>query len=189
MITKPADAPTLSRPFVVTDLGDAPKRIKIEASEAERAALAAENGLPAIASLVASFTLTHQGQTRVRVEGRVKAHLTQTCVVSLEPFDTDVEDTLEVLFAPENEVREAEEELKQYDEEIDEEDRPEPPDPIVNNRIDLGRLAAEFFVLALDPYPRKPGVAFEAPQVASDIEESPFAKLARLKQEKESGPK
>jgi uncharacterized metal-binding protein YceD (DUF177 family) len=189
MITRSTQAPTLSRPFVVSDLGDAPKRVKFEASEAERAALAAENDLPGIASLTASFTLTHQGQTRLRVEGRVKARVTQTCVVSLEPFEADVEDTISVLFAPEDEVREAEEELKQYDEEIDEEDRPEPPDAIVNNRIDLGRLAAEFFVLALDPYPRKPGVAFEAPQIASDVEESPFAKLARLKQEKESGPK
>ena len=32
------------------------------------------------------------------------------------------------------------------------------PDPIVDGKIDLGALAAEFMILGLDPYPRKPGV-------------------------------
>jgi hypothetical protein len=41
--------------------------------------------------------------------------------------------------------------------------------------------------LSLDPYPKKPGVAFEAPEEpAADPEESPFALLARLK--KNGGP-
>ncbi len=39
-------------------------------------------------------------------------------------------------------------------------EQPDPPDPIVNGRIDLGQLAAEFLALGLDPYPRKPGVEF-----------------------------
>ena len=38
---------------------------------------------------------------------------------------------------------------------IDDEDE---PDPIIDGKIDLGALAAEFFALGLDPYPRKPGV-------------------------------
>ena len=38
------------------------------------------------------------------------------------------------------------------------------------------RLAAEFFALGLDPYPRKPGVAFEAPQDREDAA-SPFSAL------------
>ena len=38
------------------------------------------------------------------------------------------------------------------------------PDPIVDGKIDLGALAAEFLALGLDPYPRKPGVAFAPPR-------------------------
>ena len=45
--------------------------------------------------------------------------------------------------------------------------------------IDLGSLAAEFLALGLDPSPRKPGVAFEAPADAG--EETPFAALQTLK--------
>ena len=37
----------------------------------------------------------------------------------------------------------------------------DPPEPIVNGAIDLGALAAEFLMLGLDPYPRKPGAVFE----------------------------
>ena len=54
----------------------------------------------------------------------------------------------------------------------------EPPDPIIEGRIDLGALAAEFLALGLDPYPRKPGVDFAAPADAS-APASPFAVLGR----------
>ena len=36
------------------------------------------------------------------------------------------------------------------------------PDPIIDGKIDLGALTAEFFALGLDPYPRKPGAVLDA---------------------------
>ena len=51
------------------------------------------------------------------------------------------------------------------------------PDPIVDGQIDLGALAAEFMLLGLDPYPRKPGVEF-APPSEQDAQDTPFARLA-----------
>jgi hypothetical protein len=38
----------------------------------------------------------------------------------------------------------------------------DPPEPIVDGIIDLGAVTLEFLALALDPYPRKPGVSFDA---------------------------
>ncbi|HEY1452267.1 MAG TPA: DUF177 domain-containing protein, partial [Roseiarcus sp.] len=51
-------------------------------------------------------------------------------------------------------------------------------DPVIDGKIDLGALTAEHFALGLDPYPRKPGAEFVAPdeQAAPD---SPFAALAK----------
>jgi hypothetical protein len=46
--------------------------------------------------------------------------------------------------------------------------------------VDLGAVATEFLVLGIDPYPRKPGAAFELPE-GPHREESPFAPLARWK--------
>ena len=51
------------------------------------------------------------------------------------------------------------------------------PDPVIDGRIELGALTAEFFALGLDPYPRKPGVEFVAP-AESARSDSPFAALA-----------
>jgi len=58
----------------------------------------------------------------------------------------------------------------------------DPPDEIVNGRIDLGALTAEFLALGLDPYPRKPGVSFDE-TAASDRSDSPFAGLERLRRD------
>ena len=52
------------------------------------------------------------------------------------------------------------------------------PDPLIGGVVDLGALAGEFLTLALDPYPRKPGAAFEEPAPAVP-EESPFSALSK----------
>ena len=46
--------------------------------------------------------------------------------------------------------------------------------------IDLGAIATEFLILAIDPYPRKPGAVFQSPS-AGEPAAHPFAALAALK--------
>ncbi len=47
--------------------------------------------------------------------------------------------------------------------------------------IDIGELVAQHLGTALDPYPRKPGIAFvEAEYGGKDPAPNPFANLARL---------
>ncbi len=58
---------------------------------------------------------------------------------------------------------------------------PDPPEPIVNGVIDLGRLATDALLLGVDPYPRKPGAEFEPQVAAVDPEDHPFAALKALK--------
>jgi hypothetical protein len=55
------------------------------------------------------------------------------------------------------------------------------PEEIARSRYDLAGPLLEEFVLAIDPYPRAPGVAFEGPAAESDKPESPFAVLKQLK--------
>ncbi|BAQ45118.1 MULTISPECIES: YceD family protein [Methylobacterium] len=155
-----------SRPILVERTLRTGQPVTVEAGEEERAALARDFGLPGIARLVATFRLSGSLH-RLQVTGTVESALTQTCVVTLEPFDTTVSEEVDVDFADQDAFAGTAAE----DAEI--------PDPIVNGRIDLGSLAAEFLALGLDPYPRKPGVAFEAPADAG--EETPFAALQTLK--------
>jgi hypothetical protein len=57
---------------------------------------------------------------------------------------------------------------------------PDPPEPIENGFIDLGRLATDALFLGIDPYPRRPDAVFEPPVVAADPQDHPFAALKAL---------
>ena len=109
----------------------------------------------------------------------MRATAGQTCVVTLEPIESEIDETFDVLFVPEGEVPP----LPKDDSEGDETDAPE---AIVNGVIDVGGLAADYLFLGVDPYPRKPGAVF-APVIATpDPEDHPFAALKALQQP--SGP-
>jgi hypothetical protein len=174
------DAPPFSRQIRVDTLPADGLSQTIEASPDERAALAALNHLPTVASLTATFTARRSGRGGVRVTGEVHAEVTQVCIVSLEPFAATVDEPVDVRFSP-AETAETARRKREDDAELVEVGGEDPPDPIVDGKIDLGALAAEFFALGLDPYPRKPGVAFDRPEDAQGGEESPFAGLAEPK--------
>ena len=58
----------------------------------------------------------------------------------------------------------------------------DPPDPLTGDNVDLGAVVAEFFALALDPYPRKPGAAFaDAAEPQENAPVSAFAALGALR--------
>ena len=109
------------------------------------------------------------GGQRQRVAGQVSARLGQTCVVTLEPIETDFTESIDLVFAPAAQV-------KAKDFKSDE----EPPEMLIDGKIDLGAIATEFLLLGIDPYPRKAGAEF-APVKADDGSARPFAALEALK--------
>jgi uncharacterized metal-binding protein YceD (DUF177 family) len=172
--TRDALTPTavgpLSRPFDVSNVPPHGTLARVEATEEECAALAKDFKLPAIRSLKGEYRITASAKG-VHVAGTVRAAITQTCVVTLDPFDSEVEEHVEVDFAePQGMPAEPPTEMHEY----------EPPDEIVNGHIDLGALTAEFLALGLDPYPRKPGVDFSY-EDKNATKDSPFAALGKLK--------
>lgn len=148
--------------------------VTIEASASEREAVAAALKLPSIERLAATLTVKKAARGGARVIGAVHGELTQTCVVTLEPFPAAIDEEIDVRFAPSDErwPRRAVEEPETVVSMTDADE----PDPIVDGKIDLGALAVEFFALGLDPYPRKPGAAF-TPPAAPEAEVTPFAVL------------
>ena len=93
--------------------------------------------------------------------GRVRATVRQTCVVTLEPVVNEIDEAVDVDFVP---PRAAAAKADAADEIDLEASGPDEPEPLTGNAVDLGLLATEFLLLGVDPYPRKPGVAFEAPK-------------------------
>jgi Large ribosomal RNA subunit accumulation protein YceD len=151
-----------SRVVRVAGLPKEGQTLTIEASPAERDALAALYELPAIERLSATLSLRRSGRGGVRIKGAVHGELTQVCVVSLEPFLAILDEEIDVRFAPrsgDEAGRRPSRDLETFSM-ADQDD----PDPIIDGKIDLGALAAEFFALGLDPYPRKPGASFQSPE-------------------------
>ena len=179
------------RPFDVGSLKGEARRVDLTASPEECASIAEAISIPGVTSLEASFRLTPRAGGRVELDGRVKAKVTQTCVVSLEPFDSAVDQPVELSFAPaadpipEPRGRGSRGEVKPILSTPvgGNDDQEDPPDPIFDDTIDLGAIAVEFMVLGFDPYPRKPGVHFVDTVVGEKDAPAPsaFAVLARLK--------
>lgn len=147
------------------------------APERVLAPLAAAIGVERVLSCRATFHLDPEGEA-VHVRGEVRAVVVQTCVVSLDSFESEIVEPIDVRFAPEGAVGAAP--PPATDEEEGTPGMADLPEPIVGGAIDLGALAQEFLALGVDPYPRKPGVAFD-PTSAGDRPASPFAALARLR--------
>jgi uncharacterized metal-binding protein YceD (DUF177 family) len=161
----------------VQNLPDEGLESVVEATPEERAALARDFKLPAIHALEGRFTLTG-GPESVHVSGKVTARVEQVCVVTLEPFESAIEEEVDLDFASGDHLTPPEH-LPSASGHEGEHDF-DPPDEIVGGAIDLGAITAEFLALGLDPYPRKPGVAFE-PAPESAAADSPFAALSRLR--------
>lgn len=180
-----AESFPLQRVFNVVDLKPEGVDVTVETTPEERAELAIFLDLPAIHRLQASFRLTGN-EHRVTVRGEVHAAIVQVCTVSLEPFDTTVHEEVEVVFddsavtPPDIRAKPPSARNAPGVEGFDLESELDAPDELIDGRIDLGALAAEFLALGLDPYPRKPGVEFSYEDGAA-ASESPFAALSSLK--------
>lgn len=174
----------LSHPLRVETITLRPVPVEIVADTAALPTIARHLGVASVERLVASYSLSRNGE-RVKLTGRIEADLHQVCVVTLDSFPVRIKAPVELDFQPMAEVEERARPGRDDEEEIDLEillNEDDPPEAIIDGKIDLGAVTLEFLSLALDPYPRKPGVAFS--DVAPEPEtESPFAALARLKRE------
>ena len=176
-----------SVPVTVAQIPDAGLHRDIEASPAARAAMAEVAGLREILIARASLDVTPKGGGRFHVAGHVRARIGQTCVVTLDLIENDIDEAIDLIFAPPEQIPELADlvdEAAESDVEI-----PDPPEPIENGVIDLGRVATDALFLGINPYPRKPDAVFEPPVVAADPEDHPFAALKALQLEaKPPGP-
>lgn len=171
-------------PVTVAHIPDTGLHREFEASAAERQAMADLAGIRDILSAQASFDVVPKSGGRVQVTGHVRARVGQTCVVTLDPMESEIDEEVDLIFAPEAEVRRLADLIEEGQDDEEPPEVADPPEAIVNGIIDLGRIATDALFLAIDPYPRKPGVVFEAEVAALDPEDHPFAALKALQDNK-----
>ncbi len=144
------------------------------ADEHVRAGLAALAGVADMPRLEAAIDVARYGNG-LRATGRVSATVRQTCVVTLELMENQVDELIDVIFAPSSTGDFADQNAAF--------DADESPEVLSDGTADLGAIAAEFLLLGIDPYPRKAGAEF-APPAKEGAATTPFAALAKLKDAK-----
>jgi uncharacterized metal-binding protein YceD (DUF177 family) len=177
-----------SVPVTVVQIPDTGLHRDIEADQAAREAMAEVAGLREILSARASLDVTPERGGRVHVTGHVRARIGQTCVVTLDPIENEIDEPIDLIFAPPEQIPDLSDLVDEAAE--SETEIPDPPEPIINGVIDLGRLATDALFLAVDPYPRRPDAVFDPPVETADPMDHPFAALKALRLDvKPSGSK
>lgn len=176
MNTRAEHETVFSRPIEVEKIPATGSHEKITADRGECARLAELLSLEAIEDLTAELTITPWRKQGFKIAGTFRANVRQICVVTLEPFNSVVEDSLERYYFRGNMPGPGGHVLTI--DPLDDEDI----EPFEGNTIDAGDLIREALTLSLDPYPRKPGARFigMATDDSQDAKDNPFAALKNV---------
>ena len=174
-----------SYPVKVGHISANPVRIVLEANAEELKALAKFWNVVSVDYLKAELQVTRWKKDGVKIKGEVHAAVTQSCVVTLEPVTSKIDEPVEHIFVPEG-SKLARMVTNEEGEIVLDPDGPDIPDQFTGDSIDVGAAVAEFAALAIDPYPRKPDAEFpEAADKEPEEEKrpSPFAALKDWKKD------
>ena len=109
-------------------------------------------GLRGLPRLEAVSTLTPPGAMRLRVHGTSRATVGQTCVVTLEPIENEINEPIDAVIPPAGAAGDPRAHVRSSGPKST---TPE-PEPLSVGAIDLGAIATEFLILASIPIPASP---------------------------------
>lgn len=155
------------------------------ATAAEREALRDAYGILDVGALTIALEFRPWRKTGYRVTGTLDARTTQSCVVTLEPVEQVIHEDIDMTYLPQADAERLARRTEEEGEIVVDVESRDPPEGFSGPELDIGALAAEVLALAIDDYPRKPGVTFEGGDGAApdedageDEKRSPFAALA-----------
>lgn len=183
MKDRAADEHFLNFDVVVSRLPKTGLELTYEASDDERRGLAAFLGILSLDSLSAQLTVAPWRRDGVSVRGTLDAVLRQASVVTLEPVEETIAQTLDLVFLPEGSRLHRPRSTDDGEIHLDP-DGDDIPETYCGDRIDLGAMLEEQLALAMEPYPREDGAAFEAFDTDPEPDAkapSPFAGLGTLR--------
>src|SRR3974390_1975588 len=87
-----------SVPIAVQDVPETGLVLALAADERTRASMAKLADLRALPRLEATFEIARHGRDGLHVTGRLSATVGQTCVVTLDPIENDIEESIDLMF-------------------------------------------------------------------------------------------
>jgi uncharacterized metal-binding protein YceD (DUF177 family) len=172
-----SESPPFSHPCNLNRLGQSGDEVAFSAPDQDRAALARFADLLRVDAFAGHVELTRLSPDRFRLSFVLEADIVQACVVTLAEVPAHIARRFirELHFSPP--LRRPSGPAPAVEVPL-EEDAAEEIDSL---HYDLAAPLIEEFVLAIDPYPRAPGVEFRTPGGAEPAPENPFAVLKGLK--------
>lgn len=177
--------PAFSYPLKVSQISASTTALKLSANDRERERLAKLWDVSQVLHLSADLQIARWKKDGLRLKGAVTARIVQACVVTLEPVESGISETIDMTFVPEG-SRLAKALQKESETAVIDPEGPDLPDLFVGDTVDVGAAVAEQAALAIDPYPRKPGVSFGDRIESSgddDKRPNPFAVLEGWKKD------
>jgi hypothetical protein len=171
--------PDFSRIVMIDDIGPTELILDLRAGQAALEGVASRLGLERLEVLSSRITVRRRGRDGARVSVDFSANLVQCCVLSLEEVPSVVSESFSVLFGGED--GEADDRDIVIDPLAD-----DPPEALLDRRIDVGELVVQHLSLMIDPYPRAQGAVISKEghrdgmpggEADDTAEENPFAVL------------
>ena len=170
----------LSVPVEISAIGAAKLTKQIDATEQERAALAASLGLIDILALTAKIVLYRDSGGIIHLKGRLDADIVQRCVISLDPVRQTIAEPIRLRLATAQDSPKASKPAATVAALDIDPVADDPPEIVTGATIDIGAIVVEHLILAIDPYPRAPDAVLpdNPARHIPDSRDSPFAALA-----------
>lgn len=156
-----------------------PLNVSLRPDDEARASIAGYLDIRGVSKLRFTADFERQMDGSIAMTGTLGATVTQTCVVTLGPVRTRIDEPVERLFVRAVPDTDEEHQMAEDEDEIE----------ILRPTIDVGAIMVEELALALPPFPRASDAkldqsAFAEPGVKplSDDDVKPFAALAELRQ-------
>jgi uncharacterized metal-binding protein YceD (DUF177 family) len=167
-------SPPIERPYNLARLASAGDEVTLTATPDELRRVAEWAEVRSLETLSARIALKKLSANSFRYDAELRAELTQDCVVTLEPVHSTIERRIfrELHYG---------ESTPLHSDVVVDADADEVREEISDLRYDLAAPLLEELALAIDPYPRAPGVTFSPPSDKGGQPDSPFAVLRKLK--------
>lgn len=153
--------------------------------------LAAEHDLLAVNDFAFHYQILRWKVSGVRLKAKLQASIIQECVLSLAPVPYQIDEDIELFFVVDGDniyKPFIQDETKEIFLDISSDDIPEIYD---GHNLEIGKIAEEFFELAIPIYPKAEGAelaggSWQTPKSGKVVADSnviphPFAGLAKLK--------
>ena len=144
--------------FVIDDLPKTGFELKLKATGDELKLLAEQMNVEHVASFTAELLIKQWRRGGAHIEGKYSTTLTQQCVISLDSFVTSVEKEIDQKFFSTTKIPDLgdKKEIEMLDNDMD------PPEALVDGKLDILDYLVEVILLELDPYPKKPDSRLES---------------------------